>query len=155
MALDEDVAVGDGIEPAGERQHIEDGARRADGVCPRRLDFAENRNHLRGVLFDRDQNHRVPHVAGGDQPVLDRDPGLGRRHSRDLYVSRAFDGNLAGIGDPGMLLHFRSIGHLNVQLIAGADEKALVSGLRRRGKREGEGEQQKTGACEPGERTDR
>jgi hypothetical protein len=59
--------------------------------------------------------------VGGNEPILYRGRRIGRCKSGDLHISYSLDWNFTGIRNPGMLLHLRSVGNLDVQLIAGAN----------------------------------
>jgi hypothetical protein len=63
----------------------------------------------------------MPHEVGGNEPILYRGRRIGRCKSGDLHISYSLDWNFTGIRNPGMLLHLRSVGNLDVQLIAGAN----------------------------------
>ena len=67
----------------------------------------------------------MAHIAGSNEPILQHGCRCGRGESGDLHVSHALDWNFTGIGDARMLVHLGSIGHLNVQLIAGPDQEAF------------------------------
>ena len=63
----------------------------------------------------------------GNELILYRGRGIGRRQSGDLHISSGLDRYLAGICDPGMLIHLRCIRNLDAQLIARTNEQALRS----------------------------
>jgi hypothetical protein len=67
----------------------------------------------------------MPHIVGGNEPILQNYSSCGWRESGDLHISCSLNWNFTGIGDARMLVHLRSVGHPNVQLIAGTDQEAF------------------------------
>ena len=125
MLLNDNVAICQRIEPTRECKHIEDRSRCCYGIGPRRLDLSQDGDRLRRILFNRDNDDWMAHILGSNQPILQNNSGRGRRESRNMHISYSHDWNLAGICDAGMLVHLRSIGNLDVQLVAGADKEAF------------------------------
>ena len=91
------------------------------------------------ILFHRDGHLRMEHELPTNERRLDGFGGRRGSFVREVELSDEDEWRRAGIGDPHVLIHLRGVVHLDVDQVAGADEKRFGLGKAGHGEEPQEG----------------
>ena len=126
---------------AGHSQHVHHPMGSVDLVCSGLLHFPHHRCKRGCVGFYVHRDLGVEHDTGGLESLVDELCCLLWRQAGYVDVAQKVEGNIPGIGYPGVQFHFRRVVNQKVQQVAGSDEQALLLG-RRTGRKRREKQQE-------------
>jgi hypothetical protein len=114
VSLDEYMPVGFRSKAAGESQYIENWTGRGDWIGPTRFDLADDRNQLRRKFAYINRNLGMIQVMAIDQLVMYDSCSSAGGEASHFDVTDADDRHHTLIRDTGVLVHFRSVCHVDV-----------------------------------------